>query len=416
MIIAAVVRYIYNNTSDRIEYDGPTDITPPHPDLPHCKWRHYSETKAFDVRPTDAFVFIEKFNYADFADLLPSAQALTGRIHVSLLPEWDDDDYENPEVRVVVNVATTKELKVTNVSAFLHDPDRFRLQLLFPEVERLSEGQDWWDRPSDGSGRLPPCMDLSIAIYIKNNTHFSHWGIDTLNMDVGMQDDLFDAVGVPSGSMFGKTLSFYEAEIRTQRGNINVPYWSSTRALFSTLSGKITGSFALRDLLELSSSSGDITAHVKPKEAEKEHVVPARFLSKTISGNVDISFPSPKYDTYALPKRTYLTTVDTISGAIRGIYPLGYSSIFSSTAGNIDVTLHPRIPQVRPRHRAGDRQQSGQNVYPRRETIINYPFPQRNVESRRPGIEAYVHVREDTRAISGGVGWGCGCGDDFRED
>jgi len=109
--------------------------------------------------------------------------------------------------------------------------------------------------------------------------------------------------------------------------------FSSRKIVVETVSGSITGSYPLMDYLGLSSESGSINVDVIPEKVLPSAPAPADLEVHTSSGSIKVNCPLR----YVPPPRNYITRVHSNAGSIEGLYYLGSTSSFRSTAGGIRI-------------------------------------------------------------------------------
>ena len=305
----------------------------PIPDHPHsrqCAFDSYSERLSFDFSSPGNFSFMELIDIADYTHLLPNGATLSGTLKISPAPAKQDVD-----IRVWVSIAATRPWSVTAVR-YVKDGDG--LELKFPEVEQ---------RAQHGlQGYESACLDIAVLVQVREGVTVQNWDISTANMDVVVESSLFasdndDRMWTPpeQQAMEDGLIVRNETSFWAMKGSVSAAYWSSRRIRVSTLSGRITGTYALRDSLELESKSGAIKVGVEPKQEDKDHPAPADFSVKTLSGSVDVDFPSSDED--VVPEREYRTRVESQSSRISGRYLLGVTGTFTSYSGRLDLCILP---------------------------------------------------------------------------
>ena len=226
-----------------------------------------------------------------------------------------------------VNIATTKPYEVQGLR---YSGDAEGLELLFPEL--AENGSD------DGSGWAKndkACMSIAVAIHVRKGVKLDDWTISTANLNVLIHDGLFSQDEADNENVVVRN----ETTISAIHGNVATSYWSSRRTIIETMSGQITGTYALLDLLSLKSQSGSIGVNVEPEKEDKDHPAPAEFLMMTSSGSVRASFPTDYGGD--IPEREYTSRVETSSGSIAGSYILGSLSTFTTHSASIQVDVLP---------------------------------------------------------------------------
>lgn len=181
-----------------------------------------------------------------------------------------------------------------------------------------------------GSGKL--CMAVYITIYVKAGVSLTDLEIATQHLNLRLHSSLFNHNGALEVSN--------SATFTTIRGNVNTGYWSSRNTVIDVISGSVSGTFALRDLLVIKTRSGTIDVDVDPKPADRTAPAPADFTAKTTSGSIAVRFPTSGTSD-DIPEREYRTRTETNSGSISGSYILGLTSTFRTTSGSISADVLP---------------------------------------------------------------------------
>ncbi|UNI16156.1 hypothetical protein JDV02_002622 [Purpureocillium takamizusanense] len=199
---------------------------------------------------------------------------------------------------------------------------------------------DWWSNSGDW-----PCIQMRATVWIPRKSFLRTFAVDTVHLDVSVLD----------GLVFGASDS---VNVKTVVGNVRtslpkdvnddvVPYTLESRdTIIETVSGNVKGWFPLYDLLKISSASGDITAEVGPKAADKDSPQSAVLEVGSISGEVSIKEPlaaalADGKASKKLPARDYVIKVETASGDISVEAATSSLGTFTSTSGNFDLKLLP---------------------------------------------------------------------------
>lgn len=313
-----------------IQDDPPDGPTPPHPSHSgQCSFNTFSETTSFDFTSLDSgFEFLELIDFTDYRHLLPNSARISGTIQIS--PATQEQEDGGPDIRVWVNVATTRPISIHELNFTLKQGS---LQVLFPEI-----GTGGWY-----PGKSEVCFDIAVAVHVRKGTKVRDWRTKTANMDVVVEEGVFGSEEREMNFLRNGLVIENGTEIFTTKGGVRVAYWQSRRTVVETFSGDIEGTFALRDLLSLSSRSGDVNVDVDPKKADDENPVPAEFLAKSFSGDVRAEFPtnSDSEKQSPIPDRDYRIRADSKSGDIRGTYILGRTAEFSTRSGDVKVNIMP---------------------------------------------------------------------------
>lgn len=304
---------------------APKVPTPTMPGVPSdhraavCAFVHYSQTYYYSFKSPKSFSLVEFLEYHQ------ASSDIRGIVRV--LPAGKD---QAPDILVGIVVATTAHQIVKDV---VFEVDSESLYLKEPII---------LDGDRSATGRK--CIDVYIDVFVKSAIELSSFEIATEHLDLVVQADLFDENDVgklgmdhtaSGGLIVGNAVN--NTEFNTVIGKIDIAYWSSRETRIETMTGSITGRYALRDLLSVKSQSGRISVSVDPKPADKTSPAPADFTASTASGSIDIKFPLDGH----IPEREYRSRVESNSGSIEGSYLLGLMSSFRTTAGSITATVLP---------------------------------------------------------------------------
>ncbi len=97
------------------------------------------------------------------------------------------------------------------------------------------------------------------------------------------------------------------------------------------------------DLLSISTTSGSINVAVSPQAADSSNPKPATLLIKSQSGSVNANVPINGGGN-GIPKRDYITEIESHSGSVSGTYILGSRSEFVSNSGGVHLSVLPVFP------------------------------------------------------------------------
>ena len=173
---------------------------------------------------------------------------------------------------------------------------------------------------------------MDVIISIRPDVDIADLEIATEHLNLHVDSSLFD-----KGNHFSVRNS---TEFTTIQGNVSVAYWSSRDTTIDVVSGSISGTYALRDVLSIKTRSGSINVDVKPRAVDELAPAPADFVAATTSGSIVARFPI--FGSVAdIPEREYRTRTETNSGAISGTYILGSVSTFKTTSGSITADVLP---------------------------------------------------------------------------
>ncbi|EMD00779.1 hypothetical protein BAUCODRAFT_182983 [Baudoinia panamericana UAMH 10762] len=288
-----------------------TDPFPAHPENGQCEYKYFSGSISFEFSHADNFSFTEMIEPSTF---VPGG--ISGNVWILPAPP----EQTHP-IQGWVSYATSEPWHVTDMSYFF---EAGSIELRFPPHNRMR-------------GRRP-CMDIGMTFYVKDNVQSSTWSILTGNLNVEVDDMLFvrNSIGeMTRGPRIGTM------NVNTVRGDVKMPYWDSRRTIIDTDSGSVSGTYALRDLLSISTHSGTVSISVEPQLADPVNAKPAEFQMESHSASVHANFPI-----YGdLPDRDYRTRVSTHSGTVSGNYLLGSTAAFSSQSGTLSLGVLPCFAQ-----------------------------------------------------------------------
>ncbi|OQO00861.1 hypothetical protein B0A48_13548 [Cryoendolithus antarcticus] len=292
--------------------DPPQSTLPPHQASLGCPLAHYTSDTTWRFDQMANFSFLEMLEPKVSMKL-----DVGGTIYIQ--PASDDQELD---IEVTASYATSR---MWTVSSLHFNMDNTGMQLQFPNIEKVES----WKNDEHN------CMDIVVAIRIKAGVEIDNFEVVTANQDVVADKGIFRLfkAGRPTFANIANTTS-----ISAVRGDVDLEYWSSRHTIIETTSGSIHGTYALRDLLLLKSSSGSITTTVEPKEADKDYPAPADFIATSNSGSIHTSFPITSID---LPDRDYRSRIETHSTSISGSYILGSSISFRTSSGSITPTILP---------------------------------------------------------------------------
>lgn len=283
---------------------------PAHPANSRCAFNFYSESISFDFKDPGSFSFTEMMKPASY---MPGG--ISGNIWI--LPAPADQDVP---IRVWVSYATTEPIHITNMDYdFTHES----LQLRFPKMEKSYTGY---------AGKS--CMDVGVGIYVRSDVELGDWQTSTANLNVEVEEGLFGSKTnlAASGLWLANTTT-----INAVAGHVKMAYWSSRKTVVDVVSGSVSGTYALRDLLSIRTRSGSIKVKVEPKSVSATKPAPAEFTAVSSSGSVQIDFPLDG----EIPDRDYRTRVESSSSSVSGTYIHGSTTIFQTNSGSIHADVLP---------------------------------------------------------------------------
>lgn len=171
------------------------------------------------------------------------------------------------------------------------------------------------------------CLSIDVYLSIASDVTLDALDIDVSHLGVELKDGLSLAVTGES------TITTHSSGVHSEAGCA----LNSRKTIVNVDSGSISGSFALLDLLLLSTKSGSIKADVTPKEAAEYHTEPASLIARSASGSVHIENPIRG----KLPDREYHTEVVAASGSVSGTYIHGTRTFLKTYSGSIKAEILP---------------------------------------------------------------------------
>lgn len=175
----------------------------------------------------------------------------------------------------------------------------------------------------DGVRAGKACLGMSVVIYVASGASMKTLKIASNHM--GMQ--------IHRGANFTVTDS---TSISLTTGTLDAVSFDSRQTHLKTISGSISGKFALRDLLSIVTKSGSVNIDVEPREAAPGSSNPAVFMVDSLSGSIRTDFKRKR-----IPERDYQTFVNTTVGSVDGSFIHGSRTEMNSVAGLITADILP---------------------------------------------------------------------------
>jgi hypothetical protein len=175
----------------------------------------------------------------------------------------------------------------------------------------------------DGIGKKTHCLGMSLVIYIAAGV-----AIDTLKVDathLGMQ--------IHQGVDFSVTNSTH---ISLTKSSLDAASFNSRETYLKTISGSISGMYALHDLVSIEAKSGSINIDIEPKPAGSGSSQPAIFMVDAVSSSVRTDFKRKH-----IPDRDYQVYINTTVGSVDGRFIHGSRTEIKSIAGFVNADLLP---------------------------------------------------------------------------
>ncbi|KAH7082427.1 hypothetical protein FB567DRAFT_531254 [Paraphoma chrysanthemicola] len=175
----------------------------------------------------------------------------------------------------------------------------------------------------DGIGKKMHCLGMSLVIYMSAGV-----AIDTLKVDVthlGMQ--------IHQGVDFSVTNSTH---ISLTKSSLDAARFNSRETYLKTISGSISGMYALHDLVSVEAKSGSINIDIEPQPAVAGSSQSAIFMVNAVSSSVRTDFKRKH-----IPNRDYQVYINTTVGSVDGRFIHGSKTEINSIAGFVNADLLP---------------------------------------------------------------------------
>lgn len=174
------------------------------------------------------------------------------------------------------------------------------------------------------------CIYVAATISIPPGSTLENFGINTESLSVTFFRGLDYAItNYTEISAHSASLSLSAAEppsidINSRETNIHL------------ISGSVTGSYPLYDILDISTISGSIDIDVEPKDANEDNVQPAILRLSSRSGSI-----RAMTSIISVPPRDYQTAVHSLNGGIDATLLHGSRTSLRSLSGRINTDLYP---------------------------------------------------------------------------
>jgi hypothetical protein len=242
-----------------------------------------------------------------------AVQANSGTIRVIEAPPS-----QTQAVKVSVSMAASAPYLIQSIR-FIGD-DRGNLLIDYPNLQRGSHQELWHDELTMDR---KPCIWADITISIKPDLQLKSVNLNTTTLPIVLEK---------FGPSQADTLAIM-SEIAADVTAMNV---SARDTKITLASGDIRGTFALRDMLDLKTRTGEIDVDVIPQEAEGSGHKPAVLISSSYSGDIKIRF-----DTTDPPNRDYQVGIEAYSSDIQARLLHGTRTKVSGNTGNMRLDITP---------------------------------------------------------------------------
>ncbi|THV53205.1 hypothetical protein BGAL_0056g00020 [Botrytis galanthina] len=306
---------------------GPKFPNPIHDGGSYCQHVSKSEQTTFDIIDAAGLVVIQEFYQQESPHYGPEVKT-AGEVRIRNLPRSSKEGKAHFTVEIK---SSHPELSVLRT---LNELDG-SLKISTPRFANLDIHET-------------PCISLEITAWIPEDAEIFKVFFDLATLSIRISEDVNVKI-------------VKDATLKTISGHVRFPNDSASSASHSslstkiepkthfdfdsrhivveTVSGRIEGTYPLYDLLKVSSQSGAIGIHVKPKPALESAPAPATLDIRTSSGRIEVS--SPVKDPRATYLREHITRVKSFSGAIQGDFFVGSTGTFDTASSRIQLLVRP---------------------------------------------------------------------------
>ncbi|OCL09726.1 hypothetical protein AOQ84DRAFT_387981 [Glonium stellatum] len=277
------------------------DISKGFPDWPeHCDHEYYIKTASFDFDNPGTFGLHELVTQHD-----RTYKTVFGKIHVAKGP-----DDQKPNTRAQISFATPKSIEIEKLKYTKSETELFIEDPVIKNSKNINNPTSL-------------CLGIEIILYVAPGVKLENLKIRSKHLGVEIHE----------GAEFSVS---NQTDVALISGSLHAHTFRSRKTTIDIISGSVSGTYALRDLLSIKTRSGSINVDVQPKEADKEHPAPAVFWAGSMAGSIKVRF-----ETFAIPSRDYQTTVDGNMGSLAGTFIHGSSTDLKTTSGSITVDITP---------------------------------------------------------------------------
>lgn len=170
------------------------------------------------------------------------------------------------------------------------------------------------------------CLGMSLTLYVAPGASIDNLKIQSTHL--GMQ--------VHNGVNFAVTNT---TAISLTTGTLDSVSFNSRETHLRTISGSISGKYALFDLINIETKSGSVNVNIEPKKAVEGSSPSAVFTASSLSGTIRADFLRKH-----IPARDYKVNVTATVGSVEGTFIHGSSTTLHTVEGQISADLLPYNP------------------------------------------------------------------------
>ncbi|KAF2261736.1 hypothetical protein CC78DRAFT_343109 [Lojkania enalia] len=175
----------------------------------------------------------------------------------------------------------------------------------------------------NGAQKGTACLGISVVVYVAPNASLENFDVASLHLGIQIHE----------GVSFSITNS---TSISLTSGTLDSSTFNSRQTRLETISGSISGQYALLDLLSIKTESGSVNVDISPKEASSEDSPSAIFVASSLSGSIRANFERKH-----IPERDYQVRINTTVGSVDGTIIHGSKTTISSVAGFLTADIIP---------------------------------------------------------------------------
>jgi DUF4097 and DUF4098 domain-containing protein YvlB len=191
----------------------------------------------------------------------------------------------------------------------------------------------------DSATSSNPCVFLIATIWLQPGVCLDFLDLGTQSMNVFVHEGLDMITNAIDVHVAGA------ASVEFPHGSGTLANIDPRKIVITTISGSISGTFPLFDLLRITSCSGTIRIDVEPKEALLGNPQPAQLSLSTVSGTIQVSSTVFSSDQTSLivsiPARDYQNDIQSVSGSLAVTLLHGSKLRMKSVSGSIKALLSP---------------------------------------------------------------------------
>ncbi|PVH96220.1 hypothetical protein DM02DRAFT_599577 [Periconia macrospinosa] len=271
-----------------------------------CGKNNYNvNTQEFDFGSPSTLSIIESVHQLD-----GPYKRVSGWIHVAAAPA----DQAPGTIQAKLSYAVSKTVDVASVKYAY-------------TANSLTIGDPTFPDGFDGIQKKgKACLGLSVTLYVAQGATIENLKIQSTHL--GMQ--------AHNGVNFAVTNT---TAISLTTGTLDSVSFNSRETHLRTISGSISGKYALFDLINIETKSGSVNVNIEPKEAVEGSSPSAVFAASSLSGTIRADFMRKR-----IPARDYKVNISATVGSVEGTFIHGSTTSLHTIEGQINADLLPYHP------------------------------------------------------------------------